>query len=133
MAGIFDADIQTAKELIELYGADCRWQKPAAEDGGVPGYPEPGETPDPIECRIAFFSPRDIGRGGEVFMAAMQGMEVSMSNEIGLLAGGLSFEPDDADTIIRDPQGAAQELAIKQIDRLAPNGTPILYYVTVAA
>lgn len=131
--GVFDADIQTAQELIDLYGQECHWQKPPSEDGGVPGYPGQGEAPDPIPCKIAFFSPRDLGRGGEVFMAMMAGMEVSTSNEIGLLAGGLTFEPDDADTIIRDPEGAAIPVAIKQIDRLAPNGTPILYYVTVAA
>lgn len=66
-------------------------------------------------------------------MAAMAGMEVSASNEIGLLAGGLSFVPDDADTIVRDPDGAAERMAITKIDRLAPNGTPILYYVSVAS
>lgn len=134
MAGVFDADIQAAQELIAIYGADCHWQKPTPEGGGgVPGYPDEGVKPDPIPCKIVFFSPRDLGRGTEVFAALMAGIEVSTSNEIGLMAGGISFVPDDADTIIRDPDGAAEALAIKAIDRLAPNGTPVLYYVTVAA
>lgn len=126
--GVFDADIQAAQELIELYGASCQWQKPAPIDGGVPGYPEPGDAPDPIDCKIAFFTGRDLGRGSEEFLAMLAGTEVPAGQEIGLLAGGLSFTPELTDWIIRD--GAT--LAIKKIDRLAPNGTPILYYVTVS-
>lgn len=133
MAGVFDADIQAAQELIDIFGAACLWQKPAAEDGGVPGYPDLGDVPDPIECKIAFFSARDLGRGSELFMAAMAGMEVSMSGEVGLLAGGISFTPDDADTLIRDPDGENLRMSIKQIDRIAPNGTPVLYYVWVSS
>ena len=129
MAGVFDDDIQTAKELIDLYGMDCLWQKAAPEVESEPGYPSTGATPDPLPVRMAFFTARDLNRGSEAFMAMMAGMEVSMSSEIGLLAGGLSFTPDDSDTIVRDGVGSA----IKSIDRLAPNGTPILYYVTVAS
>lgn len=127
---IFDADIQTAKELIALYGEDCGWQKPAPVTGGTPGYPEQGELPDPVPCKIAFFSPRDLGRGSEEFLAMLAGAEVPTNKEIGLLAGGLSFTPENTDTIIR---ANGNEIAIQKIDRLAPNGVPILYYVTVAA
>lgn len=127
MANVFDDDIQTAIELIDLYGMDCLWQKPAPANGGVPGYPGAGTVPDPIPCRMAFFSARDLGMGSDAFMAAMVGTEVPMSGEIGLLAGGLSFTPETSDSFIR---GGA-EMAIEKIDRLAPNGLPILYYVTV--
>lgn len=129
MAGVFDADIQTAQELIALYGADCLWQKPAPMVETTPGYPEAGETPDPIPCKIAFFSSRDLGRGTEEFLAMLAGMDVPANQEIGLLAGGVSFTPEATDWIVR----SGTNLAIKKIDRLAPNGTPILYYVTVAA
>jgi hypothetical protein len=131
--GVFDRSIATAKRLIDKYGQDCHWQKPAPDDGGTPGYPETGVAPDPIPVRMAFFSPRDLGRGSEEFMAMMAGMDVSSSKEIGLLAGGLTFEPDDQDHIIRDPAGAAIPVSIQKIDRLAPNGTPVLYYVSVTA
>lgn len=129
MAGVFDDDIATARELIDLYGAECGWQKPAPTTEDTPGYPTEGELPDPVPCKIAFFTGRDLGRGSEEFLMMLAGMDVPVNQEIGLLAGGLSFTPEMTDTIIRD--GA--ELAIKKIDRLAPNGTPILYYVTVAA
>lgn len=127
--GVFDRSIATAQRLIAKFGQDCEWQQQTPEDGGTPGYPGDGVVPDPIPCKIAWFAPRDLGRGTEVFAALMAGIEVSSSNEIGLLAGGLTFEPDDADTIIR----GTERLAIKQIDRLASNGTPVIYYVQVAA
>lgn len=130
--GVYDRPIATAQRLIAKYGQDCHWQKPAPEDGGTPGYPGEGDTPDPILCKMAFFSHRDMGRGSEEFLALMAGMEVPVNSEIGLLAGGITFEPKDEDWIIRDPEGAATQVAIKKIDRLAPSGVPILYYVTVA-
>lgn len=129
MAGAFDDDIRTAQELIALYGADCLWNKPApVDDETQPGYPTEGDTPDPIPCKIAFFSSRDLGRGSAEFLAMLQGTEVPVGQEIGLLAGGISFTPQNTDWITRD----GVDLAIKSIDRLAPNGTPILYYVTVS-
>lgn len=131
--GVYDADIQAAKELIAEFGADCLWQKAAPYVEDVPGYPTQGAVPDPIPCKIVFFSPRDVGRGGEMFMALLAGTEIPTSSEIGLMAGGISFTPDDSDTIIRDPDGENLSMTIKEIDRLAPNGTPVLYYVSVGA
>lgn len=133
MPGVFDEDIQAAQELIAIYGADCLWQKPAPVVEDEPGYPTQGAVPDPIPCKIVFFSPRDVGRGSEVFMALLAGTEVPTSGEIGIMAGGLSFTPDDSDTIVRNPDTENLSLSIKQIDRLAPNGTPVLYYVSVAS
>lgn len=133
MTGVFDADIQTAKELLALYGQDCHWQKPAPAVEDVPGYPEDGPLPAPIPCKIAFFAPRDLGRGTNAFLAALAGTEVPSNTQIGLLAGGLSFTPELADTIVRDPNGAATRLAIHEIDSVAPNGQAVIYYVTVSA
>ena len=128
MAGVFDADIQTAKELIALYGAPCLWQAAAPAIETSPGYTEAGPEPDPVPVKMAFFTGRDLGRGSAEFLAMLQGTEVPVGQEIGLLAGGLSFVPDLTGKVIRD--GVA--LTVKAIDRLAPNGTPILYYVTVS-
>lgn len=133
MAGVYDDDIATAKELIDEFGQDCWWQKPAPLDNEtVPGYPTVGETPDPIPCKIAFFSGRDLNRGTFEFLSLMPGMEVPDNAEVGLIAGGLSFSPENTDTIRRGAVDAA-ECSIEKIDRLAPNGTPVLYYVQVAA
>ena len=130
MAGAFDADIQAAQELIALYGEACKWQKPAPIVEDEPGYPTTGAKPEPVNCRIAFFAPRDLGRGTEEFLALLRGTEVPVNKEVGLLAGGISFSPELPDTLIR---ASGEEIAIERIDRLAPNGTPVLYYVTVRA
>lgn len=124
--------IQDAKELIDEFGQDCYWQKPAPTVGGEPGYPVAGALPQPIPCRIAFFSPKDLDRGVMQFMDVIPGTEVPDSSQVGLLAGGLSFTPENTDTIRRGAPDAA-EISIIKMDLLAPNGTPILYFVTVAA
>ena len=134
MAGVFDDDIATAQELIAEFGQDCWWQKPApVADNSVPGYPTDGELPVPVECKIAFFSARDLNRGTFEFLQQMGlSLEVPVSGEIGLLAGGISFTPEMTDTLRRGAANAP-EVSIDKLDRLAPNGTPVLYYVEVTA
>lgn len=129
MAGVYDRSIATAQRLIAKWGEDCKWQKPAPKTGGVPGYPEFGETPEPVPCKIAFFSSRDLGRGSAEFLALLQGTEVPAGKEIGLLAGGIGFTPELTDTITRADSSV---ISIEKIDRLAPAGIPVLYYVTIA-
>jgi hypothetical protein len=128
--GVFDDDIATAKELIAEFGQTCYWQKPAPATGGVPGYPGVGTLPDPIECKMVFFSPKDLDRGVLSWRELMQASEVPTNGEIGLLAGGISFEPEVADTIRRSG-ATGRQWAIHKIDLLAPNGDPVLYFVTV--
>lgn len=130
----YSDDIATAKELIDEFGQTCYWQKPApVADNSVPGYPTDGVLPDPVECKIAFFSGRDLNRGTFLFLQQMApSMEVPDNGEIGLLAGGISFSPELTDTLRRGAVDAP-EVSINAIDRLAPDGTPILYYVTVTA
>lgn len=129
--GVYDRPIATAQRLIRKYGEACEWQKPAPITETVPGYPTVGETPDPIPCYLAFFSGRDLGRGRglEAFLAMMKDMEVPVSGEFALLAGGIDFAPENTDTISR---ADGTQLAIKDIDRVAPGGVPVLYYVAVA-
>lgn len=84
--------------------------------------------PDPIPVEMAFFSPRDVGRGSQEFLALLANTEIPVGQEIGLLAGGLPFEPSGVDHVIRD--GAV--LTVKSIDRIAPSGIPVMYFITVA-
>ena len=133
MAGVYDEDIATAQELIAEFGQDCFWQKPAPIiDNSVPGYPVAGDLPALIPVKIAFFSGRDLNRGIYEFISLMPGMEVPDNGEIGLLAGGLSFEPELTDTFIRGTDLNAAHSSVDRLDRLAPNGTPVLYYVQTA-
>lgn len=124
--GVYDRQIASAKRMIAAKGAECVWRRPQRAEGGDAWNPKPGE-PDDKPVRMVFFSPKDLGRGSGEFLAALRGTEVTTSNEIGLLAGGLDFEPSDADVIIRWDG----EKGIKSIDRLAPNGQAILYFVSL--
>lgn len=133
MAGVFDEDIQAAAELIATYGADCHWQKPAPAVEDEPGYPTQGDAPDPVACKIAFFRGKDVGYAAEAFMAMLTGTEVPTSGEVGLMAGNVSFTPELTDTLIRNPGTEDLPLTIKSIDRIAPNGTPVLYFISVAS
>jgi hypothetical protein len=124
--------IQDAKELINEFGQDCWWQKPAVTVGGVPGYPVAGALPQPLPCVIAFFSPKDLDRGVLQTMDVMPGTEVGDNAQIGLMAGGLDFTPENVDMIRRGAIDATP-ISILKMDVLAPNGTPVLYFITVAA
>ena len=126
--GVYDASIAAATRMIAAKGAACEWVKPVAEDGGDAWNPQPGE-PIRKPVSIAFFSPKDLGRGSGDFIAALRGTEVPTSKEVGLMAGGLDFEPSADDTIERW-DGVK---AIETIDRLAPNGEAILYFVTLVS
>lgn len=134
MAGVFDDDIATAQELIAEFGQDCWWQKPApVASTAIPGYPTDGALPDAVPCKIAFFSARDLNRGTFEFLQQMGfSLEVPETGEIGLLAGAITFEPEMTDTVRRGAIDAS-ESSVDKVDRLAPNGTPILYYVVVSA
>lgn len=124
--------IKDAKELIEEFGQDCWWQKPGVTVAGAPGYPTKEALPQPLPCVIAFFSPKDLDRGVLQYMDVIPGTEVADNSQVGLMAGGQAFDPETTDTIRR---GAidAREISILKMDVLAPNGTPVLYTITVAA
>lgn len=126
--GVYDASIAAAKRMIAAKGAECVWRRETAAEGGDAWNPQPGA---PLEwpCSIAFFSPKDLGRGSGDFIAALRGTEVPTSKEVGLMAGGLAFEPS-ADDVIERWDGVK---GIETIDRLAPNGEAILYFVTLVS
>lgn len=127
--GVFDSSIALAKRLVAKYGEDCSWIPAGVQGGGVPGYPNTTSQPASIAVKIAWFNERDLSRGRKEILALMPGMEVPANCEVGLLAGGLTFEPTMLDTVTHN----GTECAITALDKLAPNGTPILYYITVAA
>lgn len=125
--------IAAAKRLIAAKGQACLWRKPAPEDVTADEWRDvrDGEPTD-VEVRIAWFTPRDLGRGSEQFLQALAGTSIDVPEgvEIGLMAP-VEFEPLTSDTILKgtDPDGI--EIAIQTIDRIAPDGTPILYFVKV--
>lgn len=124
--------IDDAKEIIYEFGQDCWWQKPGATVGVTPGYANEDPLPQPFPCTIAFFSPKDLDRGVMQFFDVMPGTEVEDNTQVGLMAAGNEFDPLPTDTIRRGAVDAAR-VSILKMDVIAPNGTPVLYYITVAA
>lgn len=127
MANINDDFVQDAIEIIQEEGMLCQWQKQAPITGGTAAYPTFGAQPTPVDVYIAWFRPQDLGRGTLEFLELMKGTEVPTGTEIGLMAGGQPFTPERTDTLIKN----GQVVVITKIDRIAPNGLPILYYISV--
>ena len=131
---VFDSDIATAQELIAEFGRDVWFEGQVGLDTTVPGYPsEDPLAPDPTlyKTKMAFFAPKDLDRGVMQFFDQMPRTEVPDNTQIGLLAGGQSFEPNVAQTIWFE-QSKQTSTSISKIDILAPDGTPVLYFITVA-
>lgn len=128
----YERQIAAAKRMIAAKGEACVWNKPAAEDADAAPWRDvrdPDAEAPAFPVRIAWFAPRDLGRGTGEFLAALTGQEVPEGVMIGLMAGGQGFEPTDADTVTRADSSTVEPMSI---DRLAPDGTPILYFVKVA-
>lgn len=128
MADVYTQDIGAAKALIGAFGAQCQWQKPRPVAGGDPGYPTEGSEPSPVPCEIVFFSSRDVAMMPMAFRQSMKGTDVPESAELGLMQGGVPFVPELTDTITR---ADGRVYSVKKIDAVAPNGTPVLYYLLV--
>jgi hypothetical protein len=124
----YDRAIASALRLIEAKGEACTWRKPAPADDDADDWRDVREgEPDETDVSIAWFSPRDLGRGTMEFLQAMVGGEVPEGYLIGLM-GPYDFEPLATDTIVRSDDS---EVHPESIDLIAPSGEPILYFVKV--
>lgn len=124
--GPYDRAISAARRLIAKYGEACVWRKPADQDEDAEPWRDVREgDPDDNNVRIAWFPP-----GGQLaFLAALGGTEVPAGVELGLMEGGVPFEPLVSDTLLRT---GGVKVEITKIDRLAPDGTPVLYTIWIA-
>jgi hypothetical protein len=126
MTGVYNSAIATAERLIAKFGASCVWSKPAEADGtGDPWRDERTGMPEDFDVSIAFFSAKDLGYGTTLALAAMAGTEVPDHNQMGLMAGGQAFDPELTDTLTF----GEDTIDVTKIDKLAPNGTPVLYFL----
>lgn len=125
-AGVYDSAIATANRLIDKFGASCVWAKPAAPDPDADPWRDQREgEPDEHNVSIAFFSAKDLGYGTTLALAALAGTEVPAHNQMGLMPGGLDFDPELTDTVTF----GEKTIDVTKIDTLAPNGTPVLFFL----
>lgn len=126
--GTFDRQLASAKRLIAKFGQPAQWQ----QNGFVADVNQPWEavgTPQLFPVQMAFLPYQRIGHD---FAAYLTKTEVPTGTIVGYMAGGLSFVPALADTVIRsDPELSATPVTylIDDIDRVAPNGQTVLWIV----
>lgn len=129
----FARQIASAQRMIAAKGQACLWRKPAAVDPDAAPWRDVREgEPTDIPVFIAWFSPRDLGRGTDAFLQALSGASIDVPDgyEVGLMGAG-DFTPLPSDTIVKGTDDEGPETSIVSIDRLAPDGSPIIYFVKV--
>lgn len=120
--------VATAQRLISKCGEVCQWSvaptpitpdpaKPFIQENGVAGPP----TPVSIVFKTDAASP---------LFELLQSSKIEGSGLKALLAAKAGLAPKIADTVIRSD---GTKLALKSIDPLAPNGSPVLYFLVFRA
>lgn len=127
---VFDDDLATAIELIEEFGGEWTWTKPAAQASeehdpwrDIRDEPEPEAEPLTAKIAVLPYDKREYG------LAAIEGTEVPASSIVGYMAGGLAFTPELTDKI----DDGTDFYDIVKIDILKPNGLPLLYTLWLKA
>jgi hypothetical protein len=124
----YSGAIATALRLIAAKGGACVWRKPGAHDSGAEDWRDVRSgSPDDHDVKIAWFRPRDLGYGRTEFLRSIPDTEIAEGFEVGLMAGGTDFEPELTDVVVRNSVPSE----IGYLDRLAPDGTPVVWFVWV--
>lgn len=123
----FDRSIATAKRLIAKYGQAVTWRQitDVLPDPNEPW--NPGEPEIVNNTVVIAFLP--VGKEQLETLRLRPGTEVPKVSEMGYMFGGVEFEPNMKDVVVRN----GVELSIVYIDELHPNGQEILYTVLFAA
>ena len=116
--GKFDRQIATAKRLIQKNGQLVQW-KQTEKDVSATNPWEQVETEAVLNDVYICFLPST-----DPWIRYIKGTDVVSGGLYGLI-GQVSFDISASDVVIRD----SEELRIKSIDRLSPNGQNILYTI----
>lgn len=116
--GKFDRQIATAKRLIQKNGQLVQWKR-TVKDVSITNPWEQVET-EPVlnDVYICFLPSIDP------WIKYIKGSDVTTGTLYGIM-GQTSFDLSAADVVIID----GEELRIKKIDKLSPNGQIILYTI----
>ncbi len=121
----YDRAIASALRMIEAKGQACAWHKPADADPAADSWRDvrTGDPEGPFDVSIAWFPP------------ALQTMRYLANSPDGIpegfelgYMGAVEFEPVNGERIERT---TGEFVTVFNIDRLAPDGTPILYTLWV--
>jgi len=118
---VYTRQVASAKRMIAKYGQFCNWVKPIVEvdDPDSPWNNGAGEPTTYEKIKIVFFpNPKHS-------LARAQGGEVQVGASLAYMAA-VNFVPSLEDTIIKADGSHATIVAI---DKIAPNGEPILFII----
>ena len=122
---VFGRQLEAARRMIAKYGQSVTFR--TLTDGALPDPNAPWLPGTPVNVdhavKIAFFP--NSTQNNE-FLHYVQGTDVPAGTEVGYLAPS-GFEPTLKDLIIR----SGKTLAIKSVDRIAPNGEILLYILGI--
>jgi len=123
--GVFDRSVAQVTRQIKKYGELVTWKQ--VVQGAPTDLDKPWEPGTPIETehlvKIVFLP---ILPGNKQWKKYLSETEVIIGNTLGLMAAGeLTFVPDLKDVVIRD----SKQLSINSVNRLAPNGQNILWWI----
>jgi hypothetical protein len=119
---IYDRQIATAKRLIKTKGQLIIWSQTNIVVGTKPWL---SSTPTSVNHNVSIvFLPQS--RTIMEFFRYLKGTDIPIGSMIGLMAA-VDFEPKVSDIIIRPND----ELKIKSINPLAPNGDIIFYQLEI--
>ncbi len=114
----YDRAVNTAKRLIEKYGAVCVWNSRALT-GGTPDAPT--QTVTNRNVVIAFVPTKQVGK------ESIHGSKNEQrAGDVTALMGQVDFIPSARDTITR---AGGQPLRIKSIKILNPAATTVFYKI----
>lgn len=122
-SGEYSRAIATAQRLIAKKGLRCTWHSNRQQENAEKPWRPLDNNDTPVVVPMLFLP---TGRVGDEFRSLLQGTEIPQGAEMALM-GAVTFEPALTDTI----QRFGQTLRLKTIDRIAPNGLPVLWVLGV--
>jgi len=118
--------IATAQRLIKKYGQLAQWVSVGIFVPDNPDYPSgPGSAPEP-DLHDVWICPLPEDRIGYEWVKYIAQTEIPEGNGYFLMAGGITFEPKQGDSVIMADD---RTIVISKFDILGPSGIPILYTV----
>lgn len=121
--GVYDNQIANAQRQIAAKGQLVTWiPQNVIVNGGQPWKITAGSNGTTYPVSIVFVAAGSSGMGE--ILSLFKGTSVPDDALVGLM-GAVTFVPGVADTVLR----GTENLIVKSIGILSPNGTPILYAI----
>lgn len=118
---VYARQIAQAQKQIKRKGQACTWRKLPRNANVTQPWKGQSTAPTDFPVSIVF-----LKQGlNSALLHLLTNTDVTEGAPDAIMAGGLSFEPELTDVVIQN----GQTMVLEAIDSLAPDGTPIIYYL----